>query len=248
MTGTPRTILITGGNSGIGLATAQRLVAEGHRVGIVGRRAEAVQQAVAGLGSQAVGFVADVAKVAQLARLAEEVGARLGGLDGLFVNAGVGEFRSIEQTDEAFYDRTMDANLKGAFFTVQKLLPHLRNPSSIVLNTSVAGVKGFPDFSVYAASKAGLRSLARSFSTELVSRGIRVNAVAPGPIDTPIYNKLGLPAEAVAGVHAAMAGAVPLKRMGSSEEVAAAVVFLLAPDSSYVVGVELAVDGGMTQL
>lgn len=248
MSPSPRTILITGGNSGIGLVTAQRLVASGTRVGIVGRRAAAVAAAVDQLGSLAVGFTADVGAVADITRLATEVSQRLGGLDGLFVNAGLGEFRNLEQTDEAYYDRVMDVNLKGAFFTIQKLAPHLHNPSAIVLNTSVAGVKGFADFSAYSASKAGLRSLARTLSTELLPRGIRINAVSPGPIDTPIFEKVGLPAEAVAGVHEAMASVVPLKRMGTSDEVAAAVEFLLSPASSFIVGVELAVDGGLSHL
>ena len=243
-----RTILITGGNSGIGFAAARRFIASGHRVGIVGRRATAIATAVKELGPQALGFTADVAKLPDLDRLAIEVGKRLGGLDSLFVNAGLGEFRSLEQADEAYYDHVMGVNLKGAFFTIQKLLPHLRNPSTIVLNTSVAGVKGLPNFSVYGASKAGLRALARSLSAELLARGIRVNAVAPGPIETPFLSNNGVPAEALPGTQEAFAQFVPLKRFGTADEVAAAVEFLAGPGSSYVVGVELAVDGGMTSL
>lgn len=245
---TARTILITGGNSGIGLAAARRFIASGHRVGIVGRRSAAVATAVKELGSQALGFTADVAKLPDLDRLAGEVGSKLGNLDSLFVNAGLGEFRSLEQVDEAYYDQVMGVNLKGAFFTIQKLLPRLRNPSTIVLNTSVAGLKGFPNFSVYGASKAGLRALARSLSTELLARGIRVNAVAPGPIDTPYMANNGVPADAVPSTQEAFAQFVPLKRLGSADEVAAAVEFLAGPASSFVVGAELAVDGGLTSL
>lgn len=245
---TARTILITGGNSGIGLAAARRFLASGHRVGIVGRRSAAVATAVKELGSQALGFTADVAKLPDLDRLAGEVGSKLGNLDSLFVNAGLGEFRSLEQVDEAYYDQVMGVNLKGAFFTIQKLLPRLRNPSTIVLNTSVAGLKGFPNFSVYGASKAGLRALARSLSTELLARGIRVNAVAPGPIDTPYMANNGVPADAVPSTQEAFAQFVPLKRLGSADEVAAAVEFLAGPASSFVVGAELAVDGGLTSL
>ena len=247
MTSAP-TILITGGNSGIGYASAARLIAAGWTVGIVGRRADAVRAATGELGPRAVGFVADVASLPDLARLAEEVRAKFGGLDSLFVNAGLGEFRSLEASDEAYYDHVMGVNLKGAFFTIKTMVPLLRDPSTILLNTSVAGVKGFSDFSVYSASKAGLRSLARTLSAELVGRGIRVNAISPGPIDTPIYGKLGMPAEAVPAVHAAMAEKVPLKRFGTAEEAAAAVEFLVGPGSSYIVGAELAVDGGMSNL
>ncbi|MEN9362574.1 MAG: hypothetical protein RL095_4109 [Verrucomicrobiota bacterium] len=241
-------ILITGGNSGIGFATAQLFLAKGWKVGIVGRRADAVSDAVRSLGGGAVGFTCDVARVGELVRLAGEVEARLGGLDALFINAGLGEFRSLEDTDEAYYDHVMGVNLKGAFFSIQKLLPLLRNPGSIVLNTSVAGNLGMGNFSAYSASKAGLRCLARSLSRELLPRGIRVNAVAPGPIDTPIYGKLGMPGEAVDPTKAAIAAMVPMQRFGSSEEVARAVEFLATSASSYVAGIEISVDGGMTEL
>lgn len=244
----PSSVLITGGNSGIGFAAARRFLANGARVGIVGRRGDAVAAAVRELGADAVAFTADVGRLADLDRLAREVAERLGTLDSLFVNAGFGEFRPLEASDEAFYDQVMDVNLKGAYFTIQKLLPALRSPATIVLNTSVAGIKGFPNFSVYSAAKAGLRSLARTLSTELLPRGIRVNAVSPGPIDTPIYDKLGLPGDAVAGTKAAMAQNVPMGRFGTADEVAAAVEFLSGPGSSFIAGVELLVDGGMSQL
>ena len=241
-------ILITGGNSGIGFATAQLFLAKGWKVGIVGRRSDAVSEAVKNLGAGAVGFAADVAKVSDLCRLAGEVEANLGRIDALFINAGLGEFRSLEDTDEAYYDHVMSVNLKGAFFSIQKLLPLINNPGSIVLNTSVAGNLGMGNFSAYSASKAGLRCLARSLSRELLPRGIRVNAVAPGPIDTPIYGKLGMPSEAIDPTKTAIAGMVPMQRFGTSEEVAQAVEFLATSASSFIAGIEISVDGGMTEL
>jgi len=242
------TILITGGNSGIGLATAKRFASKGWTVGIVGRRADAVATAVREVGPRAVGFTADIGKVSDIVRLAGEAKAKLGTLDALFVNAGLGEFRPLEASDEAYFDHVVGVNFKGAFFTVQQLAPLLANPGAIVLNTSIAGSKGFPNFSVYSASKAAVRSLARTLSRELVPRGIRVNAVSPGPIDTPIYGKVGIPAEALPATAEAMAAQVPLQRFGTSDEVAAAVEFLATPASSFVVGIELTVDGGMSEL
>ncbi|MFM2089612.1 MAG: hypothetical protein RLZZ127_101 [Planctomycetota bacterium] len=242
------TMLITGGNSGIGFATARHLIAKGWTVGITGRRPDAVAQAVRDLGPKAVGFTADAGSVADTRRLAEEVRSRLGTIDSLFVNAGLGEFRPLEASDEAYYDHVMGVNLKGAYFTVQLLAPLIANPGTVVLNTSIAGEVGFPNFSVYSASKAGLRSLARTLGRELVGKGIRVNAVSPGPIDTPIYGKLGLPAEVLPGMQAGMATQVPLGRFGRADEVAPVVEFLATEASSYIVGAEIPVDGGMSQL
>jgi NAD(P)-dependent dehydrogenase (short-subunit alcohol dehydrogenase family) len=242
------TILITGGNSGIGLATAKRFAAKGWTVGIVGRRADAVAQAVVEVGAKAIGFTADVGKVSDIVRLAGEAKAKLGTLDALFVNAGLAEFRPLEASDEAYFDHVMNVNFKGAYFTVQQLVGLLANPGAIVLNTSITGEMGLGNVSVYSSSKAALRSLARTLSRELLPKGIRVNAVSPGPIETPIFGKMGMSAEQAQGLAAAIVGMVPMGRYGTSEEIAAAVEFLATEQSSYVAGFELVVDGGMSQL
>ena len=181
-------------------------------------------------------------------RFYETVKRDFGSIDFLFVNAGVAKMRPLEAVDEEHFDELFGVNVKGAFFTVQKALPLMNDGAAIVLNTSIANQTGNPTMSVYSASKAALRSLARTFSAELVERGIRVNAVSPGPIETPIYGRLGLPPEAQEAMAASFTGQVPLKRFGAAEEVANAVLFLSSPESSFVLGHELVVDGGMTQL
>jgi NAD(P)-dependent dehydrogenase (short-subunit alcohol dehydrogenase family) len=172
----------------------------------------------------------------------------MGKVDALFVNAGVAEFLPLEAATEAHFDRVFDINVKGAFLTVQTALPALNDGAAIVLTTSGANEIGMPGSSVYAATKAAVRSFARTFSAELIGRGIRVNAVSPGPVATPIFGRMGLPPEQAAGVEAQMAAMVPLKRVAEPEEIARAVVFLASSESSYVVGAELVVDGGLTQL
>lgn len=240
--------VITGGNSGIGLASARRFVAEGAKVAILGRDAKTVETAVSELGDAALGVVGDVQNLQDIDRLYETVKREFGSIDFLFVNAGVAKMRPIEAVDDEHFDEIFGVNVKGAFFTVQKALPLMNDGGAIVLTTSVANQLGSPTMSVYAASKAALRSLARTFSAELVERGIRVNAVSPGPIETPIFGRLGLPPEAQDEMAASFAEQVPLKRFGSAEEVANAVLFLSSPESSFVLGAELVVDGGMTQL
>lgn len=244
-----RTAVITGGNSGIGLATAKKLVAQGANVVIMGRDAATLERAVKELGPRARGVRGDVSRLADLDKLAAEAKALSGGrVDLVFANAGIAEFRPFPETDEAFYDKMMDANVKGAYFTAQKLLPLMGEGGSLVFNTSVVGWKGWPNMSVYAPTKAALRSLVRVLASELSARGIRVNAVAPGPIETPIYGRLGMPEQAAKDFAAGITAQVPLKRFGTADEVADAVLFLSGPGSTFVTGVELAVDGGIGQV
>ena len=240
--------VVTGGNSGIGLATAKRLQEEGARVAISGRSMKTLDEAVKTIGNGVVAVQSDVAKLADLDRLFAEVSRKLGKIDVLFVNAGVAKFPSLAETSESVYDELFDINMKGAYFTIQKALPVLNDGASIILNTSVAGSKGFAGSTAYAATKAALRSLARTAAAELVGRGIRVNAVAPGPIVTPILGKTGLPKEALDELTKEFAAKVPMKRFGQPEEVAGVVAFLASQDASYITGVELSVGGGLGQI
>jgi NAD(P)-dependent dehydrogenase (short-subunit alcohol dehydrogenase family) len=187
---------------------------------------------------------ADSASLADLDRLVTQLKAQAGRLDVLFVNAGIGEFRSLEEASEAHWDRIMDVNLKGAFFLAQKALPLLGQGASVVFTTSVVDRKGFPGTAAYSASKAGLAGLARVLAVELAPRGIRVNSLAPGPIDTPIHAKLGMTEEALDAFRSGITERIPLKRMGTDEEVAKAALFLASRDSGYITGEELMVDGG----
>ena len=240
--------VITGGNSGIGLATAQRFAAEGAHVFITGRRQAELDQAVKQVGHGAVGVQGDVAKMADLDRLHATVKEQRGRIDVLFANAGGGEFAALGAITEAHFDHLFNTNVKGLLFTVQKALPLFQDGGSIILNASVAGSKAMEAFSVYGATKAAVRSFARSWTAELKSRRIRVNAVSPGPIDTPVVGKLGLSDAQAADFIAGVVTAVPMGRMGRADEIAKAVLFLASDDSSYVTGTELFVDGGMTQI
>ena len=240
--------VITGGNSGIGLATAQVFIQEGAKVVIVGRNQQSLNEAVQTLGEKATAIQADVANLADLDRLYPTIKAQIGNVDVIVVNAGVAAVRPLAQVDEAHYDQIMNINVKGAYFTVQKALPVLNDGASIVLVASVASVTGTPGFSVYSASKAALRSLARTFSAELVERGIRVNAISPGPIETPIFGKMELPPEVAEEMGESILSKVPMKRMGKPEEMASAILFLACSDSSYVLGAELFADGGLGQI
>ena len=240
--------VVTGGNSGIGLAIAREFAEQGADVVVFGRNAETLDEAIQSIGNGTLGVQGDVTRLADLDRLYQETVARFGKIDILVANAGIARPAPLDLTDEALFDLTSDINFKGAFFTVQKAVPHLNDGASIILVTSAGNVKGLPNFSVYVATKAAVRSLARSFSAELLPRGIRVNALSPGPIETPIFGRMGLPEEAIDGIAAKMTEMLPIKRFGQPEEMAKAALFLASSDSSYVVGAELVADGGMSQL
>jgi NAD(P)-dependent dehydrogenase (short-subunit alcohol dehydrogenase family) len=240
--------VITGGNSGIGLATAKRLQEEGAKVAIAGRSSKTLAEAVKAIGNGVLAVQADVAKFTDIDKLYAEVSRKLGKIDVLFVNAGVAKFAPLAETSESTYDENFDINIKGAYFTIQKALPFLNDGASIILNTSVAGSTGAAGASAYSATKAALRSLARTAASELVGRGIRVNAVAPGPIVTPIFGRTGLSKEAFDEFAKEIIANVPMKRFGQPEEVAGAVAFLASQDASYITGVELNVDGGYGQI
>ncbi|MGH9776332.1 MAG: SDR family oxidoreductase [Candidatus Acidiferrales bacterium] len=239
--------VITGGNSGIGLATAILFREEGARVAIAGRSAETLKEAAKALGSSALVVQADVSRLSDIDKLFAEVAKNFGKIDVLFVNAGIAKFAPVEQTTEQVFNEIFDTNVKGAFFTIQGALPHLNDGAVIILNTSIASSTGTPNTSAYSASKAALRSLARTVGAELVDRGIRVNVVSPGPIATPILDRLGLPPESVDEVVRSIVAKVPMKRIGQPEEVARTVLFFATPDSSYITGAELNVGGGMGQ-
>jgi len=240
--------LITGGNSGIGLATAKRMQEEGARIAISGRSQDTLDTAMKYLADDALAVQADVSKLADIDELFSVVRQKLGMIDILFVNAGIAQLGPIENVSEEQYDEQFEVNTKGSFFTIQKSLPHLNDGASIVLNTSVASHKGRATASVYAATKAAMRSFTRSAAAALVSRNIRVNAVAPGPIRTPLFDRTGLSKEAADAFAAVLVADVPMKRYGTPEEVAAVVAFLASSDASYITGVEIDVDGGKGQL
>src|SRR5262245_40632191 len=246
---TGKVAVITGGNSGIGLATAKEFAEQGAQVVIAGRDQKTLVEAAREIGRDVLAVRADVAKLDDIDQLFAQVRAKYGRVDVLFVNAGVGKFVPLEAVTEQLYDSIIDVNLKGAFFTIQKALPLLADGASIVLNTSISAHIGRPiGTSVYSASKAALLSLARTLSAELVDRNIRVNAVSPGPVTTPIFSRLGIPAEALEETRRSIESQVPMKRFGRPEEIAKAALFLASADSSFLLGSEIVADGGMSQL
>jgi NAD(P)-dependent dehydrogenase (short-subunit alcohol dehydrogenase family) len=223
--------VVTGGNSGIGLATAKRVQEEGARVAILGRSRKTLDEAVKTIGNGVVSVQGDVAKLTDIDKLYAEVSQKLGKIDVLFVNAGVAKFAPFAETSESTYDESFDINMMGAYFTIQKAMPLLNDGTSIILNTSVAGQTGTAGSSAYSASKAALRSLARTPAAELAGRSICVNTVAPGPIVTPIIERTGLPKEAIDELSKELIAQVPMKRFGQPEEVAGAVAFLASQDA-----------------
>jgi NAD(P)-dependent dehydrogenase (short-subunit alcohol dehydrogenase family) len=239
--------VITGGNSGIGLATAIRFVDEGAYVFITGRRQAELDAAVKEIGKNVTAVQGDVTKRGDLDRLYATVKEEKGRIDVLFANAGIGEFASLREITEEHFDRIFGTNVKGVLFTVQKALPFMLAGSSVILNASISGSKGQPNFSVYCATKAALRSFARTWTTDLKDRGIRVNAVSPGYIDTPGLNGL-LASSGTERRQSMSAETVPLGRFGTPDDIAKAVVFLASDDSSYMAGAEIFVDGGYAQV
>lgn len=238
--------VITGGNSGIGLATARAFVAEGAHVVLVGRRADAIDTAVAALGDQAAGVVGDVADVRIHETVAAFVAKRFGAADVYVANAGAIQIQHSADVDPSDYDAQFLTNARGTFFGVQKILPVLRDGGAIVLTSSIASRKVLDGHAVYAGSKAAIEAFARNWALELKDRRIRVNVLSPGPTDTPILGKLGVPNEALPAFEADVAGSIPFGRLAEAEDLARAAVFLASDDSRFVTGVNLAVDGGAT--
>lgn len=243
-----RVAVVTGGNSGIGLATAKAFVREGAKVAITGRSDDTLKAAQKELGPDALVIKADMSKVAEIASAMDQIKKKFGRIDALFVNAGIGKFVPFEEVTEEFFDQTMATNLRGVFFTVQKAAPLFSKGAAVVLNASVNAHLGMPASSVYGASKAAVVNLAKTLSADLLARQVRVNVVSPGPIATPILDRMGLPEKETREIKDRIAEQVPLKRFGQPEDIAAAVLYLTSPESVYVLGAELVVDGGMIQL
>ncbi|MEH1939797.1 MAG: SDR family oxidoreductase [Nostoc sp.] len=240
--------LVTGGNSGIGLATAKQFVAEGAYVYITGRRQVELDAAVEAIGKNVTAVQSDVSNLADLDRLFATIKLELGHLDIIFANAGGGQIAPLGAITEEHFDKTFNINVKGLLFTVQKALPLLPEGASIILNASITSIKGTPAFSVYSATKAAVRSFARNWILDLRERKIRVNAISPGVVPTPGYDHLGLNDQQLQEFVDSQASTIPLGRVGTPDEIAKAVVFLASDDSSFVNGIELFVDGGMAQI
>jgi len=240
--------LVTGGNSGIGLATALAFAKEGARVVLTGRDQTTLDKAAAQIGKNVIAVRSDAGSVADGIKLVAVLQQQGVMLDAVFINAGIAKLAPFESVGEEMWDATFNTNLKGPYFLIKALLPLLNPGAAIVLNGSINAHIGMPNTSVYAASKAALISLAKTLSSELLSKGIRVNVVSPGPVSTPIYGRLGLPAEQLTEVAASIQAQIPLKRFGTPEEIASAVLYLASAESAYIVGTELVADGGMSQL
>ncbi|HEU4669331.1 MAG TPA: SDR family oxidoreductase [Dyella sp.] len=243
-----KSIPVTGGSSGIGLAAAKAFAAEGARVVITGRDATALSNALSELGSNAIALRNDAGSVAQAHQLASDLAAQSIKLDAVFINAGSARFAAFADVDEALWDQSFDTNVKGAYFQLQALLPLFNAGASIVINGSINARIGMPGSSVYAASKAALITLAKTLSAELLPRGVRVNVISPGPVATPLYGKLGMDKETLEATAAQILAQVPLGRFGTPEEIASTVLHLASPESAFIVGSEIIVDGGMSQL
>lgn len=240
--------VITGGNSGIGLATVKLFLQEGAKVVFSGRRQEALDAVSAELKGDFLAVKADAAKPEEGKKLIEAAVNKYGEIDILFLNAGVAPLAPISDITVEHFDEVFDINVKGPFFTIKDAIPHLKEGAAVITNTSVVNLKGFEALGVYSASKAALRNLSRVLASELKAKKIRAVSVAPGPIETPIYGKMGLSEEELNGMGQSFAASVPLGRFGASEEVAKAVLFLASDDASYINGVQLEVDGGLSQV
>ncbi len=243
-----KSVLVTGGTTGIGLAAAKAFAAEGARVVITGRDPDTLQRARTEIGPRAIVLRNDASDVAAARDLAGSLAREGIRLDAVFINAGIAKLAPMGDIDEAFWDQTFDVNVKGAFFQIQALRPLLNRGASIVLNGSINAHIGMPNSSVYAASKAALISLAKTLSAELLPNGVRVNVVSPGPVQTPLYGKLGMDAATLQAVAGQIQAQVPLGRFGEPDEIASTVLHLAAPESAFIVGTEIIVDGGMSQL
>jgi NAD(P)-dependent dehydrogenase (short-subunit alcohol dehydrogenase family) len=243
-----KVVVITGGSSGIGLATAKLFHDEGAKVAITGRDQKKLDEAAKAIGSSTLAVKADVSKLADLDRLFALVKEKFGNIDVLFANAGVAKFMPAAEATEQVFDEIFDTNVKGIYFTLQKALPLLNDNAGIVLDSSVVNSKGNAGTTIYAATKAAIRSFARTFGAELLGRGIRVNAVCPGPVMTPIMDHLGMPPAARDEFLESLQNQIPMKRLGTPEEVGNAVLFLAGNEASYITGADLYVDGGLGQI
>jgi NAD(P)-dependent dehydrogenase (short-subunit alcohol dehydrogenase family) len=243
-----KTVLVTGGNSGIGLATAIRFAQEGARVIITGRDQATLDSAREQIGSSTIALKNDQGDIQAAKLLAATLREQGISLDAVLINAGIAKFAPLADVEESLWDQTFNINVKGAFFTIQALLPLLNRGAAVILNGSINAHIGMPSSSVYAASKAALISFAKTMSSELVERGVRVNVVSPGPVSTPIYGKLGVPDAQLGELAASIQAQVPIKRFGTPEEIAGAILYMASPEAAFIVGTELIVDGGMSQL
>lgn len=245
---TGKKVLVTGGNSGMGLETAKEFIREGAEVFITGRNKENLENTLKELGSKAKIAVSDSGNLKDISALAENIKKEFGHLDAAFINAGIAHFVPLTELTEKHFDDTFNTNVKGPLFLVQQIAPLFKKGGSIILNGSVVAQKGFPNSTVYSATKAAVVNLAKTLSTELLSQNIRVNALSPGPIETPIFSKMGGTAEEIKQTHTHMASLVPLKRLGRPSEIAKTVLFLASDDSSFILGSDISVDGGIAQL
>ena len=241
-------VLVTGGNSGMGLETAKEFIREGAEVFITGRNQETLTKALKELGPKAKMAVSDSGNLKDISALAETIKKEFGHLDAAFINAGIANFVPLEELTEEHFDQTFNTNVKGPLFLVQKIAPLFKNGGSIILNGSVVAQKGFASATVYSATKAAVVNLAKTLSTDLLAKKIRVNSLSPGPIATPIFERMGGTAEQTKQTEAHMASMVPLKRLGTTNEIAKTVLFLASDDSSFILGSDISVDGGVAQL
>lgn len=240
--------VITGGSSGIGLGIAKRFAEEGAKVAITGRNQETINEALVAIGPNGLGIQGDVSNLNDLTRIYQTVEENFGKVDILIANAGVYVLGPLADFTEEQFDKVSDINFKGAFFSVQKALPMLKDGASVVLVSSAVNGKGIPNHAAYSATKAAVRSLARSFSADLLERKIRVNALTPGPVDTPVFNTITTDPEEAKAMKESFSNFTPVKRIGSAEELAAAALYLASDDSSFMLGAELLLDGGLRDL